>query len=103
MSDCLRGECGLCAVTVLDADGELDHRDVFLSEDEQEEGGALCSLRLPRGRRDRDDRHRLPRGGHSRRRMSDSPPPTASVISTPIGTYHGKASVSPSIFTSSTT
>ena len=43
MSDCLRGECGLCAVTVLEADGDLDHRDVFLSEDEQDEGGSLCS------------------------------------------------------------
>ena len=43
MSDCLRGECGLCAVTVLEADGDLDHRDVFLSEEEQDEGGSLCS------------------------------------------------------------
>ena len=43
MSDCLRGECGLCAVTVVAAGGELDHRDVFLSEAEQEEGGALCA------------------------------------------------------------
>lgn len=43
MSDCLRGECGLCAVTVLEAGGDLDHRDVFLSEEEQDEGGALCA------------------------------------------------------------
>ncbi len=43
MSDCLRGECGLCAVTVVEAEGELDHRDVFLSEEEQEEGAALCA------------------------------------------------------------
>jgi vanillate O-demethylase ferredoxin subunit len=43
MSDCLRGECGLCAVTVLEADGDLDHRDVFLSEDEQDEGRSLCA------------------------------------------------------------
>jgi vanillate O-demethylase ferredoxin subunit len=43
MSDCLRGECGLCAVEVVAAEGALDHRDVFLSDDEQQEGSALCS------------------------------------------------------------
>ncbi|MBV9853598.1 MAG: oxidoreductase [Streptosporangiaceae bacterium] len=35
MWDCRRGECGLCAVSVLHVEGELDHRDVFLSEEEQ--------------------------------------------------------------------
>jgi ferredoxin-NADP reductase len=43
MADCLRGECGLCAVAVLDHDAELDHRDVFLSEHEQQEGATLCA------------------------------------------------------------
>jgi ferredoxin-NADP reductase len=43
MWDCLRGECGVCTVTVLEVEGELDHRDVFLSEDEQAEGQALCT------------------------------------------------------------
>jgi vanillate O-demethylase ferredoxin subunit len=43
MWDCLRGECGLCAVTVVGAEGDLDHRDVFLSEDEQLEGHSLCT------------------------------------------------------------
>jgi ferredoxin-NADP reductase len=43
MSDCLRGECGLCAVEVVAAEGDLDHRDVFFSDDEQEEGSAMCS------------------------------------------------------------
>jgi vanillate O-demethylase ferredoxin subunit len=43
MWDCLRGECGLCAVRVLEAEGELDHRDVFLSEDEQREGHTLLT------------------------------------------------------------
>ena len=43
MSDCLRGECGLCAVTVLDRDEALDHRDVFLSDEEQVPGGSLCA------------------------------------------------------------
>ena len=43
MSDCLRGECGLCAVKVLEVEGELDHRDVFLSEEEQEAGEAIVT------------------------------------------------------------
>jgi vanillate monooxygenase ferredoxin subunit len=41
--DCLRGECGLCAVRVLDSEGELDHRDVFLSEDQQRSGETLVT------------------------------------------------------------
>jgi ferredoxin-NADP reductase len=43
MWDCRRGECGLCGVTVLDAEGELDHRDVFLSEEQQAEGRRLLT------------------------------------------------------------
>jgi vanillate O-demethylase ferredoxin subunit len=43
MTDCLRGECGLCALTVLDAEGRLDHRDVFLDEDERAEGRCLLA------------------------------------------------------------
>lgn len=43
MWDCLRGECGLCTATVIDVEGELDHRDVFLSEEEKEEGGAIVT------------------------------------------------------------
>jgi ferredoxin-NADP reductase len=43
MWDCLRGECGLCQVTVLEVEGELDHRDVFLSEEEQAEGGKIVT------------------------------------------------------------
>jgi ferredoxin-NADP reductase len=43
MWDCLRGECGLCTATVIDVEGELDHRDVFLSEAEKEEGGAIVT------------------------------------------------------------
>jgi len=31
MFDCRRGECGLCQVKVLDVQGGIDHRDVFLS------------------------------------------------------------------------
>lgn len=43
MSDCLRGECGLCAVEVLERTGELDHRDVFLSERERQLGKRICA------------------------------------------------------------
>jgi ferredoxin len=43
MADCLRGECGLCAVTVVERSAELDHRDVFLDPGEQEGGTALCA------------------------------------------------------------
>jgi vanillate O-demethylase ferredoxin subunit len=43
MWDCLRGECGLCAVDVLAVEGELDHRDVFLSDEQQAEGRKLCT------------------------------------------------------------
>jgi len=43
MWDCLRGECGLCAVSVCRVEGTLDHRDVFLSEAEREEGRKLCT------------------------------------------------------------
>jgi ferredoxin-NADP reductase len=40
---CRRGECGLCAVQVLQVDGVLDHRDVFLSDQEKARGKALCA------------------------------------------------------------
>ena len=32
MSDCQRGECGVCAIDVVAVDGEIDHRDVFFSD-----------------------------------------------------------------------
>ncbi len=41
--DCLRGECGLCQVTVIGHAGPLDHRDVFLSEAQKREGDRLCA------------------------------------------------------------
>jgi len=43
MYDCLRGECGLCAVDILEADCQLDHRDVFLSEAERAERKKVCT------------------------------------------------------------
>jgi ferredoxin-NADP reductase len=43
MWDCLRGECGLCAAEVIEVEGELDHRDVFLSEEEKGEGKTIIT------------------------------------------------------------
>jgi ferredoxin-NADP reductase len=43
MWDCLRGECGLCAARVLHTEGELDHRDVFLSEEQRREGTTILT------------------------------------------------------------
>ncbi len=43
MSDCLRGECGLCAAKVLEVEGELDHRDVFLSDEQQREDETIIT------------------------------------------------------------
>ena len=49
--DCQRGECGLCAVKVLEREGEIDHRDVFLSSEQKAENSRMCSCvsRLTRG------------------------------------------------------
>lgn len=41
--DCKRGECGLCTLDVLALDGEIDHRDVFLSEHEKQQNTRLCA------------------------------------------------------------
>lgn len=43
LADCLRGECGLCAVDVLEVQGRIDHRDVFLSRAEQAASRRLCA------------------------------------------------------------
>lgn len=40
--DCGRGECGLCPLPVLEADGPLQHRDRYLSDDEKVNGNTLC-------------------------------------------------------------
>ena len=32
VSDCRRGECGVCAINVIGVEGTVDHRDVFFSE-----------------------------------------------------------------------
>ncbi len=43
LADCLRGECGLCALNVLEAEAPLDHRDVFLSDAQKAEGRRICA------------------------------------------------------------
>ncbi|MEJ1156799.1 PDR/VanB family oxidoreductase [Prosthecomicrobium sp. N25] len=43
ISDCRRGECGLCALPILAAEGRVDHRDVFFSEAEKAENRKLCT------------------------------------------------------------
>jgi ferredoxin-NADP reductase len=42
LSNCRRGECGLCVMDVLEVEGELDHRDVFLSEAQKREAKQIC-------------------------------------------------------------
>ena len=42
MSDCQRGECGVCAIDVVAVDGRIDHRDVFFSEHEKAANGKIC-------------------------------------------------------------
>lgn len=50
--DCQRGECGLCAVDIIEHDGPIDHRDVFFSDEEKHEGTRMCACvsRLASGR-----------------------------------------------------
>jgi vanillate O-demethylase ferredoxin subunit len=43
ISDCRRGECGLCAVKVLNAEGAIDHRDVFFSDEEKAANDQMCT------------------------------------------------------------
>ncbi|CAN5524385.1 PDR/VanB family oxidoreductase [soil metagenome] len=40
--DCRRGECGLCPQNVIEADGPIEHRDRYLSDEERESGSTLC-------------------------------------------------------------
>lgn len=43
LSDCRRGECGLCAMDVLAVDGQIDHRDVYLSPHERQANSRICA------------------------------------------------------------
>ncbi len=42
MSDCQRGECGVCAIDVVSVDGQIDHRDVFFSDHQKTANGKIC-------------------------------------------------------------
>lgn len=43
MSDCERGECGVCALDVVGVDGQIDHRDVFFSDHQKQENRKMCA------------------------------------------------------------
>lgn len=43
ISDCKRGECGLCAIDVVAVDGEIDHRDVFFSDHQKQSNQKICA------------------------------------------------------------
>ena len=42
IADCRRGECGICAVDVVEVDGTIDHRDVFFSAAQKADNRKLC-------------------------------------------------------------
>jgi dimethylamine monooxygenase subunit B len=42
LSDCRRGECGLCPLNVIRSDTAITHRDRYLSQAEKDEGKTLC-------------------------------------------------------------
>jgi ferredoxin-NADP reductase len=43
LSDCLHGECGLCMVDILNSDCAIDHRDVFLSDQQRARSDRMCA------------------------------------------------------------
>jgi len=43
LADCRKGECGICRIPVLSVqNGTIDHRDVFLSPQQQETNAWIC-------------------------------------------------------------
>lgn len=44
--DCRRGECGLCATAVIEADGPIRHCDRYLSDEERASQMCICVSRL---------------------------------------------------------
>ena len=43
ISDCRRGECGLCALHIIETNGLVDHRDVFFSAAQKDANAKLCT------------------------------------------------------------
>jgi len=43
LSDCRRGECGLCAMDIVSVQGVVDHRDVFFSPRQRQDNQRLCA------------------------------------------------------------
>jgi ferredoxin-NADP reductase len=43
LSDCRRGECGLCALDIVSLQGTVDHRDVFFSAEQKRANERLCA------------------------------------------------------------
>jgi vanillate O-demethylase ferredoxin subunit len=43
LSDCRRGECGLCAMDIVELKGTVDHRDVFFSVEQKQANQRLCA------------------------------------------------------------
>lgn len=43
LADCRRGECGLCALDVIEVGGAIDHRDVFFSDAEKRQCRKICA------------------------------------------------------------
>ncbi len=43
LSDCRRGECGLCAMDIVSVQGVVDHRDVFFSGHQKQADERLCA------------------------------------------------------------
>jgi ferredoxin-NADP reductase len=42
MSDCQRGECGVCAIDIMAVNGQIDHRDVFFSDHQKQTNAKIC-------------------------------------------------------------
>ncbi len=40
--DCRRGECGLCPLPIVSADGDIEHHDRYLSDEEKSSNESLC-------------------------------------------------------------
>jgi ferredoxin-NADP reductase len=43
LSNCRRGECGLCVLPILSLNGTVEHRDVYLSSREKQSNERLCA------------------------------------------------------------